>query len=397
MALGSPHSLRARWCWSPSLGWQKNVQIELQGDRFGARSSLSKAPSQLLLPGWINLHTHLELSHCLGQCSPGLPFSQWVAQLRQITQSWQFSNWLESMDSGQKQCLKHGTTTVLDLGNSGANLQIQPRLRLWALHEIMGLNEDLALSRWQAGEEQLTRLQSHEMRRSGLTPHAPFSTSRPLLQRLLNSNPWSIHVDESAEEQQFFQDGTGGLGDLARFLAPQAKWTLGQGGGLRELQRHGLVPSDSVLVHANHSQRSELVQAKSQGTTLVHCPQSRAFFGHSMPDLQLWKDLQMQVALGTDSLASSPSLSLWDELQLFCQSQSVYDLEESMKMLSSVPAQALNQAHGLGDLLEGFYADWQMIEIPTECEDPAQWLLQAKIKPAQVGLAGQIQDLEFLS
>lgn len=384
-------NLKAKWLWTPELGWQKNAQLECENGLWTQLCQADDAPNRILFPAWCNAHAHLELSSLVGKLKPAQDFSKWVMELRSHTSEWSDLDWRESFRLGQEMCLRHGTAAVLDLGNSGANLRVEPQLHLWAQFEVMGLNADLAQERLQASLDALASSKAHPLRKIARAPHAPFSTSSEILKALQPEMPWTIHVDESAEECAFFDHGTGGLAEMAHFLAPKAKWPKGQGRGLRLLLDQGLVPSGALLVHANHSSAKDLADAANLDASLVHCPQSREFFQHQLPNFSLWKKSGIEICLGTDSLASSPSLSQWDELALFLDTcEDVYTLDDGLRALSINPAKALGMAGKLASLMPGAFANWQFVELPAEVENPWEWISTQKIKPAQVGLAGQV-------
>lgn len=382
--------IKSRWAWSPETGFRENVAIGLQGDFFAEYiEGVSEVENQLILPGFINLHAHLELSALKGQLDPGQPFSQWVGQLRGYLQTWELSDYLNSMNQGQIELLRSGTTAVLDLGNTDANLLCEPILRLWSAREVMGFDSTLADVRFETGLLALAKGNQHPWRKQFLAPHAPYSTSGALLQKLLDQEPWTIHLDESEEERLFFEEGRGGLADLAHLLAPTESWPIGQGLGLDWMLQRGMIPGTAILVHMNLADERALSKIKDRDCTLVHCPQSRAFFGHQQPDLDLWKTMGFNIALGTDSLASNSNLNLWSELSSL--SGVNWNMDQKLRMVTQNPARALGISDELAELKTGFRADWQIIELPEDCDRPWEYLSTQHILPSEVGIDGLVR------
>jgi cytosine/adenosine deaminase-related metal-dependent hydrolase len=95
---------------------------------------------------------------------------------------------------------------------------------------------------------------------------------------------------------------------------------------------------------------------------IVHCPRSHDYFEHSPFELDRVRSLGFNVCLGTDSLASNDTLSLFDEMRAFQKQFPTVSGEEILKMVTANPARALHQENALGKIRSGAFAD--LIAVP---------------------------------
>lgn len=380
----------ARFAYCPSQGWLKNVLFQIQHGRIqNLQAGISESCKwDLILPGFVNLHAHLELSHLQNQLKPAQAFSHWVGELRSLTQNWTTEDFKNSFHFGQKSCQLTGTTSVLDIGNSGANLLDTPLIRLWSKLELMGYKSADADTKWNTAQQLLTHELTHPWRQSSLCPHAPFSTSPQLLNYLKSHQPWCIHVDESMDEEALFQRHEGNLVDLLAFLAPNEPLPPLSHSALDYLLDLDLVPPHPILVHGNHLSRPTLERIKALNPTLVYCPESQDFFKHKSPELKLWQELGLNIGLGTDSLASAYSLNLWESVVRVLNT-GLFSLDEVLNMATYSGALALGQ-QDLGHLSSGAIADLQAYQLPLlhEPDFDSSWV-HSSLTPQQVWLNGQ--------
>jgi len=73
-------------------------------------------------------------------------------------------------------------------------------------------------------------------------------------------------------------------------------------------------PAPPLLVHMVHAAAEDRAVARSHGATVVLCPRSNLHVAGRLPDVRALVEDGLPLALGTDSLASAPDLSLWAEM-----------------------------------------------------------------------------------
>jgi len=305
-------------------------------------------------PGWINLHSHLELSSLQGKLPQGVSFPDWVTALQEQTQNWSTTDFQHSFAQGYQQAWRAGTTSIYDVGNrcEARYTHIQgPRVR--AMHEIIGLSPP-----------------SEPLQRPSV-PHAIFSTHAERVIQALQSCidatlPWSIHLAESEAEQELLTQGSG---PFRAWLDQRIPTHPFRGTGPRPLARLqgildpvGLGGTHGLIIHGNFLDTTELRELAKRNWPLVHCPQSRAWFSHPLPDWNKWKQAGVDICIATDSLASAQSLDPRAQLRtLREQSPNCFTPEELLRMITSIPGRHLNRS---GRIVADVPADLVCLRLP---------------------------------
>ncbi|MBC8112862.1 MAG: amidohydrolase family protein, partial [Candidatus Saccharimonas sp.] len=159
----------------------------------------------------------------------------------------------------------------------------------------------------------------------GLSPHAPYSVHPELFRGAVelarqSGRPLAIHLAETEAELELLADGTGEFREL---LEEFGLWREGLfGGGKRPMQYlETLAESPApLIVHGNYLDDAELrFLAARPHMTLVYCPRTHAAFGHREHPWRRLREWGGSVAIGTDSRASNPDLSVFAELQFLAE------------------------------------------------------------------------------
>jgi cytosine/adenosine deaminase-related metal-dependent hydrolase len=106
----------------------------------------------------------------------------------------------------------------------------------------------------------------------------------------------------------------------------------------------------------------ELLERSNSKFHVVHCPRSHDYFRHSPFAFDRLRSLGFNICLGTDSLASNESLSLFAEMRVLQKNFPQVSAEEIFRMVTVSPARALRQENALGQIRPGFGAD--LIAVP---------------------------------
>jgi cytosine/adenosine deaminase-related metal-dependent hydrolase len=226
--------------------------------------------------------------------------------------------------------------------------------------------------------------------RVSLAAHAPYSVSPQLFQAIRYAvdaaplRPCSVHLSESVDEIEFIQTGSG---SWRSFLEDVGAWDPGWrppgGSPVQYLDQCGFLNSRVLAVHGVQMTASDLACLVAHGTTLVTCPRSNARTGAGVPPIAEFYRSGVRIAIGTDSLASTPDLNLFAELA------------EVRRLAPAVPASALlDSATRQGARALGFEADYGTIEpgkrarllavaVPDGVDDVEEYLVSG-IQPEQI-------------
>lgn len=361
------------WHWSAQSLWQKGAYYRIEG---GILHEVLTPPSQLqvdvdwsdkvVLPGFINSHCHLELSALLGQIPSGQNFSTWVGQLQSLVSLWDDSRWRDSYEMGLDYSIRQGTTRILDVGNRDWSSYLKSSTHPLASQvtfqkELIGINPNRLTEIQEQQVEYVKLLKDPDHFR--LIPHAPFSCSKELVEWILSQTDWfNVHISESQDEYDFFNSQAGPLFEFVRMIYPEYYSDLSQSSFDQVVGQWfaSKTPAQVLLTHANTLTTSELDEVIERKWGVVHCPSSRQYFEHSQNDWEAYIQKGGQICLGTDSLASTHSLSLWDEIRLFNSSFPTLSESQLLTMVTSGAADLIDISQE-GLIQDGHQANLQVL------------------------------------
>lgn len=323
-----------------------------------------------LLPGLVNAHTHLELTGLHGRLPFGRSFTEWVTALLDLRSELDAECLATSARLGATTLLRSGVTCVADITTSGSSVAPLKAagLRGIIFQEILGLDPEQATERLDAAEKALRSLQlqaSESLLSVGLSPHAPYSLSEPLLLRCAElvqrrCLPATIHLAESPEEVTYIGLG---LGPIATELLPAvgrhspSHRVCGES-PVAFLDRAGLLSERLLAVHLVHVGISDLQLLRQRAVALAVCPRSNHYLGVGTAPLPRYLAASLRVGLGTDSLASNDTLSLWDEMRFAHRLYGgAVTAQQLVTMATLGGATALGMAGAIGSLAPGKRAD----------------------------------------
>ena len=336
-----------------------------------------------ILPGLVNPHTHLELSlfsSPLGQ--PGMPFSTWirdlVARRRDETSALDQSptqRHMEPLLAGLRQSLSGGVTTVGDIA-SWDSWELPNSLstaRHYVFRELIGWTDDqLARQVATARRHVATRGYSGESRLMGLSPHAPYTTTPRLVREIVQLSrqsgvPVAMHLAESEDELRLLRSGDGPMRDTLQQLNAWVESAFP--GDMKPLDYLHLLSraGRSLVIHGNYLTPSDwqfLAQHRDSMTT-IYCPRTHHYFRHRKYPLSQMLRAGTRVAIGTDSRASNPDLSLFEELRFAAVRHGDVQPDRILRMGTRDAAKALGCADRVGSLQPGRQADLVIIELGT--------------------------------
>jgi len=327
---------------------------------------------QALLPGLINAHCHLDYTCLRGKIPRQKSFPDWIGAINAEKAKLSPDDYVRSIHEGFGEAKRFGTTAIANLTAFPELIsRIERPIRTWWFAELIDVREpsrandivDLAVEKLRVAEHW------------GLAPHALFTASANLYRRCSEvarreNVLLTTHMAESREEMSMFREAHGSLYEFLKGIRREMN-DCGAATPIKrfsEIVRDVSAPLDMtkawILVHLNEmtDEDFELLEKSSRKLSVIHCPRSHDYFGHSPFQFQKLNKLGFNVCLGTDSLASNEDLSLFAEMRAFQEAFPIVGPEEILRMVTINPARALRQENSLGKIRSGFSAD--LIAIP---------------------------------
>jgi cytosine/adenosine deaminase-related metal-dependent hydrolase len=318
---------------------------------------------QALLPGLINAHCHLDYTCLRGKIPRQKSFTDWIRAINAEKSKLSPQDYLISINEGFKEAKGFGTTTIANLTAFPELIRQlpDPPIRTWWFAELIDARSpDRANELVDSVIESLKSSQNY-----GLAPHALFTASKNLYQRCEEADPnilLTTHLAESREEMEMFRDGSGPLYEFMKSIGRPMddcgnETPLKQFVGGRALPRW-------IVAHLNELTEGdfELLEKMKAKFHIVHSPRSHGYFCHSRFPFKQLRAIGFNVCLGTDSLASNDSLSLFAEMRAFRRSEPDIPPKKIFEMVTVNPALALRQQNTLGRIRPEFRAD--LIAVP---------------------------------
>ena len=344
----------------------------------------------VILPGLINTHTHLELTGFAGQVRES-DFAVWIRRLRELKTTRTPAEYLDAARRGLQACFAAGVTTIADTGDSGAAIQVLAEAdgSGVAYQEVFGphpsqASESLAGLRdrvIEAGRWALQRV------RIGVSPHAPYSVSEPLLKAVADwarseRLPLAVHIAESRAEGELLISGTGpfAAGWLARGIPlPQPPGRT----PIQWLNAQGALSERTLCIHAVQAGPADVQLLAQSGSAVAHCPLSNAAHEHGAAPLSAMLEAGIRVGLGTDSEISVGRVDLLAEARA-ATALAGLSADAALELCTMGGARALGLDSETGGLRSGKWADCIVIKLPAGA---------AALPPAERALASSPADL----
>jgi cytosine/adenosine deaminase-related metal-dependent hydrolase len=321
----------------------------------------------VILPPLVNAHTHLELTdfpqwaEAAGEALEPGDFVDWILRLVRVRRTVAAAAVEASLAHGLRQSLAAGTGAVGDILTTLAALPAYAGTPLSGrvFAEVLGVDAQRVAARLTEIAGCLDRSPGPDLA-WGLSPHAPYTLTEATLGQAgafaqQHRLPLVMHWAETTAELAFM---TAGEGPIAERLYPTAGWTL-------PADPPALESFGGLLVHGAHIDNAQIDGIARTGQGVVLCPRSNSLFGGTRAPVAALRRAGVPLALGTDSRASSPSLSVWDELA-FARSwlAGALDPQGWLELATIGGARALGLAGEMGRLAPGLPASFQVLAVP---------------------------------
>lgn len=330
----------------------------------------------VLLPGFVNCHCHLDYTAMSGQIPPPRRFVDWIQAIVAIKSAWSRAQFVESWVAGARMLEQSGVTSVLNIESVPELLPEVWRttaLRLCSCLELINVQSpEAAKPLVRAAVQKSRELESPHGNRCGLSPHALYTATDELFlsardEARSQSRLLTTHVAESAEEDAMYRFATGPLFDWIQTRGQTAH--CGEGSPVSILDRLGYFRAPVVAAHVNYLAPEDERILADRNVAVAHCPRSSRYFDHAPFPWRRLRNAGVNIALGTDSLASTsktgktnPRLDFFAEFACLAGQSDAPSPHEILQFATMNGAKALCRQNELGQLSPGFLAD--AIAIP---------------------------------
>lgn len=412
--LSATNAVKALWVLPMNGAPRQNAVVEIADGKIirvsaaESQSAIDEATKvkvkdygkAIIVPGLINLHTHLEYS-LLPTFQSGLRLLPWTRALMKAVADWRPEDWMASARLGARQAASHGTSFLVDSSYSGSSASAIAEAGLKGLVglELFGIDESKAEKAWSLWQEKLGRLidsapnallSAIKNGRLSMTvaPHAPYTVC-PALWKLAHT--WAIehrqlilsHLAESNEECSWFLSNQQEMWHHLQFAfsgrrntpAPSestVSWKQNGQTPVGHLANHGLLDANLLAAHAVEVSDQDLIRLSSHGVTVAHCPRSNAYLKNGYAPLEKMRAAGIKVGLGSDSLASCQDLDMLAEARAAIafnkalNPNSTFGARQALECLTLKAANYLNKAHEIGSLEAGKKADLAVFQIDSQ-------------------------------
>lgn len=281
-----------------------------------------KTVEGILSPGFVNCHCHLELSHMKNVIEAHTGLLKFVNQI--VSKRYAHPEAIPpAIEKAEAEMVKNGIVAVGDICNTTDTLFQKEKGHLYYHNfvEVIGFEPAQAQQHFDAYKAVYDDYcRRFDARQVSLTPHAPYSVATPLwklLDAFAGNHLLSIHNQETPEENEWFLTGTGGFKALYERLQLEQVPVVPEGKASIQTYGEYLNPARPLLfIHNVFTTASDIryVQNRFPDASWCLCPNANHYITNRLPDIPMMMEQQVRIVLGTDSLASNYSLSIWDEI-----------------------------------------------------------------------------------
>jgi cytosine/adenosine deaminase-related metal-dependent hydrolase len=335
----------------------------------GSRAELGSDvhyPESVILPGFVNAHTHLEYDVYVG-FGDGLGFAEWIGLHVQRKQRIDLEDMEAIARLGALNCLRSGITAVGDCSFSGAAATACADLGLrgTVYLEVFGETDEPIRERFGPMRERIAEALSDDVR-LGISPHAPYTCTIELYRACAELGlPIATHLAESESETEFLRTGGGAWQSFAEMLVPPPGTT-----GIRALAEAGLLDPNVLAAHCVKADEEEIALLAEHDVAVAHCPRSNAILGCGVAPLKELREAGIRVCIATDSPASTPSFDMFDEMRAAILGARAREgrpdaltAADALELATLGGARALGLEDSVGSLVPGKQADLTVLSL----------------------------------
>jgi len=341
----------------------KIVSISANNEKIEEQSGL-EFYSGILVPGFVNTHCHLELSHLKGKIEEKTGIGGFIGKINQLRNQ-ETETAEKAIQIADRKMWASGTVAVGDISNSTLTIETkkESKISYHTFIESFGFHPSRAERAFDYAQFVQVQFMVNQLSNS-IVPHSPYSVSRPLFVKIKENavaekSILTIHNQESESEEEFYKNGSGAITnhlsnnlgiDISHFI-PTGKSSL------ISILEHLPPENQLLLVHNTFTKKEDLEVLKKQrsmeNTFFVLCPNSNLYIENQLPPISMFQKENLNLCIGTDSLASNHNLSVLSEMITLQVNFPELKLEELLQWACLNGAKALKIEDKLGSFEVG--------------------------------------------
>ncbi|MFZ2339111.1 MAG: amidohydrolase family protein [Bacteroidales bacterium] len=312
----------------------------------------------IIIPGFVNCHCHLELSHMKGRTAPGKGLAEFLKNFRTKRENGN-ETMLFSAAEADREMYSGGVVLCADICNTRMTFDIKKksRIKYISLLEVFGLQTEKAGGRMDEIMQLAAIAHDYNLPYS-IVPHATYSISLTLFRLLkeatANNKITSLHFMETEAEKTFLKYYDGPLMESYRDseLLPENQEIVSDHA---EAVLDEVTPSGNlILVHNTFVDRTTIKKVrKRKNLYWCLCPRANIYIENRVPPVDLLTEEGCRIVIGTDSLASNDSLDILSELKVLQAHFPEVALAELVRWATLNGAAALRQTNSYGSIRRG--------------------------------------------
>ena len=321
--------------------------------------------SGILCPGFVNAHCHVELSHLVGMFEQAAGMSGFINQINAMRENVGKEGRIKALEAQMDKMYREGVSAMADISNCSESFECKSKSPMYTrtFLELFGSEPKDAQDVLESGKS-LAQVAKEYGIDAAITPHSCYTMSPQLLamaaQEGLKSGFLSYHSQESHEEEELIRTGTGALAENYKGRGLSTPPVTGKPALTYFIDRllsfsKSPVEGNVLLVHNVAIDQESIDYAKEHlaNPYFAICPLSNIFIHRALPPLNLMRENNLKICLGTDSLSSNTILSIVKEIECIHKNFPQIPLVEILGWACSNGAQMLGKQDVLGSFEPG--------------------------------------------
>lgn len=318
-----------------------------------------------IVPGFVNAHCHVELSHLHKKFRKGTGMAGFIDQINELRDWAGFEVKQQLVRKWMDKMWNDGVSAMADISNDDASFDVKKSHPMYTrtFLEVFGSEPEMCEGVMKDVRD-LNELADKAGIDAAPTPHSCYTMSPQLLSASaaagLESGYLSYHSQESQEEEDLLMSGSGAMYENRKRSGMSTPPVTGESSLKYFIDRLAAVkpaPYDEniLLVHNVCLQQSDIdaLRKVMNNAFFAICPLSNIFIHNALPPIGLMRKNGLAIALGTDSLSSNDDLDMVKEMACLHENFPEVPMDEILTWACLNGARFLGKEDRLGSLSAG--------------------------------------------